>query len=65
MTHVIYKMRQLSLVWMILMVLSRERLKFSSDTVNLLEEKSQLDSEMFQNVFIINPAQMVIVCFTP
>lgn len=44
------------------MVLFRARLKFSSDTVNLLE-KPQLSTEMLQNKLILNPVQTVIVCF--
>ncbi len=45
------------------MVLFRARLKFSSDTINLLVEMAQLNTQMLQNKLILNPVQTVIVCF--
>lgn len=63
MTHVINKMGQLDVGLDDLMVLFSARLKFSSDTVNLLVEKAQLNTERLQNKLILNPVQTVIVCF--
>lgn len=56
-------MRQLGIGLDDFMVLFRAHLKFSSNTVNLLMEKPQLNTEKLRNTFIINPFQMVIVCF--